>query len=100
MFAEYFPVIGPIILITSIILFVFSTILGNSFNAGQFYMYLFGRRGTSIYYITCAISIFVGALFSVKEMVVIKDLLLIPVLIPHAIGLVLLVLQSPKSLRS
>ena len=65
LFADYFPGFGPVILLGSVTLFVFSTILGNSYNGSQFFLYIFGKKGLYLYYATCAASIFLLSMFSV-----------------------------------
>ncbi len=89
-FAEYFPFIGPSILLFSATLFVVTTVIGNSYNGSQFYSYLFGKRGLYIYYAINALSIFCFASISVDFTTRIEDYLMIPVLVPHIIGVVIL----------
>jgi len=89
-FAHYFPFVGPSILLLSATLFVITTVIGNSYNGSQFYSYLFGQRGLHWYYAITAVSIFVFASFSVDFTTKMEDYLLLPVIIPHIIGVVIL----------
>jgi AGCS family alanine or glycine:cation symporter len=89
-FAQYFPFVGPFILLFSATLFVITTVIGNSYNGSQFYSYLFGRKGLIIYFALNALSIFIFASVSVDFTTKIEDILLLPVIIPHIIGIVIL----------
>ncbi|MDQ5890621.1 MAG: alanine or glycine:cation symporter, family [Candidatus Dependentiae bacterium] len=89
-FAHYFPFVGPSILIFSATLFVITTVIGNSYNGSQFYAYLFGKKGLYIYYAINAISIFSFACMSVDFTTHIEDYLMVPVIVPHIIGIVIL----------
>jgi len=89
-FAHYFPFVGPSILLFSATLFVITTVIGNSYNGSQFYSYLFGKRGLYAYYAINALSIFCFASISVDFTARIEDYLMIPVIVPHIIGIVLL----------
>jgi AGCS family alanine or glycine:cation symporter len=89
-FAHYFPFFGPFILLFSATLFVITTVIGNSYNGSQFYSYIFGRHGLSAYFAINALSILLFATVSVDFTTQIEDLLLIPVLVPHIIGIVIL----------
>ena len=89
-FAAYFPFFGPFILLFSAVLFVITTVIGNSYNGSQFYSYLFGKKGLYVYYALNAASIFTFAFVSVDFTTKIEDFLLLPVIIPHIIGIVIL----------
>lgn len=87
-FAHYFPFIGPAILLFSATLFVITTVIGNSYNGSQCYAYIFGKRSLSLYFIINAISIFVFASISIDFTTQLEDYLLLPVVVPHIIGIV------------
>jgi len=89
-FAHYFPFIGPLILLFSATLFVVTTVIGNSYNGSQCYAYLFGKKGLYWYFFINALSIFCFAGISVDFMTQLEDYLLLPVVVPHIIGIVLL----------
>jgi AGCS family alanine or glycine:cation symporter len=89
-FAQYFPFVGPFILLFSATLFVITTVIGNSYNGSQFYSYIFGRHGLVAYFAINALSILAFACISVDFTTQIEDLLMIPVIIPHIIGIVIL----------
>jgi len=92
-FAHYFPFVGPTILLFSATLFVITTVIGNSYNGGQFYRYLFGTRGIGIYYLITAASIFIFSGLTVTFTTQLEDYLLLPVIVPHIIGIVLLTMR-------
>jgi len=98
LFSHYFPFVGPIILLTSMMLFVISTIIGNSYNGSQLFLYVLGKRGLYVYYLVCALSIFLSSMFSVEAIWTLADILTAPVIVPHIIGIVLLAFTRPQDL--
>ena len=98
LFARYFPSVGPAILLISATLFVVSTVIGNGYNGTQFCLYALGKRWIYLYYVLCALSIFINALVSVEALWRFVDLLAIPVVVPHIIGIVLLARRYPDAL--
>lgn len=99
LFAQYFPGIGPMILLMSATLFVISTLIGNSFNGSHFYRYVLGKRGIYLYYALCAFSIFACSLVSVEYIWERIDLLVVPIVVPHIIGLVILAFRYSNALH-
>lgn len=99
LFADYFPVVGPIILVASATLFVLTTVVGNSYNGSQFYMYVWGKKGLWIYHTLCVLSIVICSVSSVNFIWAYEDFFTIPVIIPHAIGLILLAYKFPALLE-
>lgn len=89
-FQSYFSSAGILIVILSAFLFAFGTILGNSFNGSQCFIYLTKNRYLLFYYLGTAALIFVGSISDVAAIWAIVDYLLIPVLIPHILCIVYL----------
>lgn len=100
LFSSYFPFFGPLILLTSATLFVFSTIIGNGYNGTQFFRYALGKQSLWVYYIACALSIFLSSLFSVDAVWTFEDFLVVPVVLPHIIGIVILAYTHGKDLET
>lgn len=95
MFQTYFPTVGPFILLVSTVLFVITTIIGNSYNGSQFFAYVFGQRALALYYALTALSIFVNAQVSLDALWAIKDFFVLPVVVPHIIGIIMLSFKYP-----
>jgi alanine or glycine:cation symporter, AGCS family len=88
--ALYFPVVGPIVLVISSLLFAFSTILGNSYNGGQCFLYATKNRWISFYYFLIMIVVFLGAIADVDFVWAFSDVFMALIAVPHIIGLVIL----------
>jgi len=99
LFNAYLPGIGPLVLIISISLFVITTVIGNSYNGSQLFRYALGKKRINLYYVLCAICIFLGSLFSVNQIAVCVDILALPVIIPHILGLVIMSFTHRKDLE-
>lgn len=93
---NHFPVIGPLILTSSAFLFAFGTILGNSYNGSQCFLYVTKNRGLKIYYLLAAIVVFLGCLSDVKFVWTIVDFLVLPVAITNTIGIMILSFKRPE----
>lgn len=89
-FQSYFSTIGLIIVIISALLFAFGTILGNSYNGSQCFVYLTRHRFLFSYYILTAALIFAGTILDVALVWSIIDYLLVPVVIPNILSIVYL----------
>lgn len=89
-FQSYFSTIGLVIVALSAFLFAFGTILGNSFNGSQCYIYLTKNRYLSIYYFATVVLIFVGCIIDVAAIWSLVDFILVPVLVPHILSIVYL----------
>lgn len=100
LFARYFPFFGPLILIMSALLFVVTTALGNSYNGSQFFVYAYGKKQLSLYYLLTLTVIVISSVASVSVIFDIVDYLTIPVIIPHCIGLVLIAYKIPYVIES
>lgn len=99
LFGQYFPGVGPLILLVSATLFVISTLIGNGFNGSHFYQYALGKRGIYLYYALNACSIFACSLISVEYIWEKIDLLVIPIVVPHIIGLIILAFRHSNALH-
>ncbi len=98
-FEKNLPVVGPFFFIVSVILFIATTALGNSFNGGQSFATFTDYRWIRSYYAFAAVIIFVSALIDVPLVWAVMDFVLPLVAIPNLIGIVILTLRHPELLR-
>ena len=98
-FTMHSPHFGKYVLIVSVSLLVFTTILGNSFNGIQNFSTFFRYRGIKFYYIFLAILVFLGAIAHVRMMWDIMDIIMTFVAIPNLIGLIILSFTHGKMLK-
>lgn len=89
-FQKYFSTIGLVIVASSALLFAFGTILGNSYNGSQCFIYLTKHRLMFLYYAVTAVLIFAGSVADVAFVWSVIDYLLVPVVIPHILTIVYL----------
>lgn len=89
-FQSYFSTFGLIIVAVSAFLFAFGTILGNSFNGSQCYIYLTKNRYLKLYYVATGVLVFVGCMADVATIWSVVDYILVPVLLPHILSIVYL----------
>ena len=89
-FHSYFSTIGLIIVAASAFLFAFGTILGNSFNGSQCFIYLTKNRYLGVYYVATGALVFVGSIVDVTAIWSLVDFMLVPVLVPHILSIVYL----------
>ncbi len=89
-FKTYSPGIGKWVLLASVMLFVLTTVIGNSFNASQSFASLTKYRFMNWYYLFLAAVIVLGAYAQVPLVWKIMDVMQIMVAIPHIIGLFIL----------
>jgi AGCS family alanine or glycine:cation symporter len=87
---NHFSFIGPIILLSTVILFAFTSILGNSYNGSQCFLYATKNRWLTRYYGLIAIIIFTCAILDVKTIWSLGAYFIVPVAIPNVIGIVIL----------
>jgi len=95
----YFSNFGIIILSLSLFLFVFGSIVGNSYNGSQCYLYATKNRWLNHYYILIAITVFIGSITDVVFLAKITDFFLIPIAIPNMIGVILLAFRESETLK-
>lgn len=98
-FERNLPIIGPFFFIASVVLFIITTALGNSFNGGQSFATFTQYRWIRTYYAFAALVIFVSSLFDVPLIWAIMDLVLPLVALPNLVGIVFLVLKHPELLN-
>jgi len=89
-FQSYFSTIGLVVVTLSALLFAFGTILGNSFNGSQCYIYLTKSRARSVYFAATGVLVFLGSIADVKMIWSVIDYLLVPVVLPHILSVVYL----------
>lgn len=89
-FQMYFSTIGLVIVSISAFLFAFGTILGNSFNGSQCYIYLTKNRYLTVYYLATGALVFIGTIVDVEAIWSLVDFMLVPVLVPHILSVVYL----------
>lgn len=97
-FSNTLPVLGKPVLIITISLFAFGTIVGNSFNGRQSYAAVTHYRYMTVYYLFVCAVIFVGAVSTVPLVWEAVEILMPLVVIPNGISIVYLTLQYPKVL--
>ena len=93
------PGIGQLILLTSITLFVVTTVIGNTFNGLQSAASLFPRRWVTLYMHCSVIMIFAGSLLPAKTTWDFIDFVMTFAIIPNLIGLVWLTIKRPELLE-
>lgn len=78
-FSMYTPnFIGSLILILCTFLFAIGSIIGNSYNGSQGFLYLTNNKYLNIYYLAMGITIFLGSVFSVELVWSAIDFFVIP----------------------
>lgn len=95
------PGLGQYVLLFSVMLFVLTTVMGNSFNGVQSFGILVkdDRRWMRLY-IGCTVAfIFAGALIPMRLLWNIMDTLVMMVAIPNLIGLLILAFKKPEQLK-
>jgi len=90
---------GRIVLVISILLFVITALIGNTYNGSQSFASLTRYKYVNWYYFIAAIIAFCGALSNVPLLWQLMDIILALVAIPHLIGLIVLAFTYPHILR-
>ncbi len=98
-FAIYFSTIGIVVLTISALLFAFGTIVGNSYNGSQCFLYATKNRWLKYYHVLIALVIFIGAISNTKVLTYVMDLFYIPIAIPNIIGIIILAFKNKELLR-
>ncbi len=98
-FTIYFHSPGIVILMFSALLFAFGTIVGNSYNGSQCYLYATKNQGLKYYYIFIAIVVFIGSISEVESLARITDFCLIPLAIPNVLGILILAFKKSDLLK-
>lgn len=98
-FNIYFPTVGPIILVASAFLFAFGTILGNSYNGSQCFLYLTNNRYEGFYHFLVGIVIYIGTILDIALVWSLVDIIMVCVAVPHIVAIVVLSFKKPDVLR-
>lgn len=93
------PYLGRYILIISILLFVITALIGNTYNGSQSFASITRYRYINWYFLCAAVIAFFGALANVPLLWQFMDIILAIVAIPHMIGLVILAFKYPHVLK-
>jgi AGCS family alanine or glycine:cation symporter len=86
-FHMYFADFGVIIIAICTFLFAFGTILGNSYNGSQCFVYLADSKRVQYYFAFSAFAIFLGSISEVKTVWSVIDIFLVGMAIPHMFAL-------------
>jgi AGCS family alanine or glycine:cation symporter len=97
---NHFSFIGPIILVFTVILFAFTSIIGNSYNGSQCFLYATKNKWIRFYYALIALLIFASAILDVKTIWSLGGYFIIPVALPNVIGIAILTFKKPKLLEN
>lgn len=98
-FKLYVPGVGQIVLLLSITLFVFTTVLGNGFNGMQIFATFTKFRWIKVYIAAISAVVFIGALMPVPLVWAMMDTLLALATIPNLLGLLILSARKPELLK-
>jgi len=99
MLRAHFSFVGPIILIITVILFAFTSILGNCYNGSQCFLFATKNRWLHRYYGLIALVIFACAIVDVKTLWSLGGYFIVPVAIPNIIGVVALAFKRADLLK-
>jgi alanine or glycine:cation symporter, AGCS family len=99
-FKTHVPGFGQGILLLSISLFVFTTIIGNGFNGLQLFATFTRDRFRVFYIIATGLTVFIGALVPMPFAWAVMDTILACAVIPHLIGLLILMMKHKTMLLS
>lgn len=99
MLRSHFSFIGPIILLITVVLFAFTSILGNCYNGSQCFLFATKNRWLKRYYGLIALIIFGCAIIDAKTLWAIGGYFIIPVAIPNIIGIVILSFKKAGLLK-
>lgn len=92
----YFPMLGPVILSLSAVMFAFTTILGNGYNGSQCFLYATKNKYIYAYYILIGLIIFFGAVAEVKFVWALSDFFMAPVAVIHISSLLWITFRSKE----
>ena len=97
-FYTYFSYVGLILVSVCALLFASGTILGNSFNGSQCFLYLTNYRGVTLYYLFTAAITFWGSITGVSALWASIDFVLALVMVPHVLCILWLSFKKEASL--
>lgn len=95
-FEDHLSWVGSFLLILCSILFVITTVLGNAYNGSQAFGFVTKDRYLKLYYLFVGLFVFLGTIMDAKVAWSYVDYFLIPLAIPHVIGLVLIVRKNKQ----
>lgn len=98
-FSQYFPSVGPIILVISAFLFAFGTTLGNSYNGSQCFLYLTNNKYLRVYQLLLACALFFGTVVDVAFIWSVVDLFMVCVAVPNIVAIVVLAFRKRSLLE-
>lgn len=90
---------GQIVLIISILLFVITALIGNTFNGSQSFAAFTNYKYIKVYYFFAAAVAFSGALVSMPLLWNIMDVMLTFIAVPNLIGLLVLAFKYPQIIK-
>jgi len=96
----HFSTLGPAILIFTVILFAFTSIVGNCYNGSQCFLYTTKNRWLRRYYGVTLITVFACAIIDVKTLWAIGGYFIVPVALPNIVGVVILAFKRPELLKN
>lgn len=95
-FKLHAPFGGNVVLAISILLFVITALIGNTYNGSQSFASFTKHKYTTVYFIFAAIVAFLGAMADVPLLWEVMDVLLALVAIPHLLALLVISFKYPK----
>ena len=98
-FSLHLPVFGRFVLVLSVVLFVLTTVIGNSFNGMQSFNALTRYRFVNFYIAMIVAVVFWGALMSAPLAWEIADVIMVFVALPNLIGLIVLTYKHRNALK-
>jgi AGCS family alanine or glycine:cation symporter len=98
-FKLHTPVVGQLALLTSVSLFVLTTIIGNSFSGLQNFTSLSQGRWPRVYMGIVVLCVFIGSIMAVPLLWEIMDTVLVLAAIPNLLGLLYLAFKYPYVLH-
>jgi alanine or glycine:cation symporter, AGCS family len=95
-FYENFSFVGSLLLLVCSTLFVVTTVLGNAYNGSQAFGFVTKDKGFNFYYLLVGLSVFFGSMMDAQVAWTYIDYFLIPLAVPHVIGLILIIRKSKE----
>jgi len=94
--AQYYGPWGHIILIACACMFAFGTIVGNCYNGSQCFLFVTKNRWLTWYYYATCCAVLLGAITDMSIVWGIVDYFVIPVAVPHIIGILYIAYKHPS----
>ncbi len=92
----YYGPLGHIIITVCACMFAFGTILGNCYNGSQCFLFVTKNRWLKTYYYATCCSIIFGAISDVSVVWSVIDYFVLPVAVPHILGLLYIAYKRPS----